>query len=114
MHKLIFAGLALSAGLSAALIDPPQASALGNEAQWCRIARDAGGRDCSFYTFAQCAASTERLDGGGCYENPNYRGNSSFAATPARAKEPATAGGITTTPSDNPRLSRFKGNAQTD
>jgi hypothetical protein len=89
MRKLIFAGLALSAGLSAALIDTPQASALGNEAQWCRIARDAGGRDCSFYTFAQCAASTERLNGGGCYENPNYRGNSSYAATlPARAKEP--------------------------
>ena len=70
MRTFIFIGLAMSA----TLIDPPQAAALGGEAQWCRIARGGEGRECMFYTLEQCAASTERLNGGGCYENPNYNG----------------------------------------
>jgi hypothetical protein len=83
MRISIFAGLALSA----ALIDPPQAAALGGEAQWCRIARAGEGRECMFYTFEQCAASTERLNGGGCYENPWYRGGPTPAGVRAdRAK----------------------------
>jgi hypothetical protein len=72
MHTLMLVGLALSA----ALVVPAQAASASGNGSWCRIARDVGGRDCSFYTFAQCAASTERLDGGGCYENPFPRGTS--------------------------------------
>ena len=83
MRKFLFAGLALSA----AFIVPHEAAALGNERPWCRIARDGGTRDCSFHSFAQCAASTERLDGGGCYETGNARGNSAYGGVaPARAK----------------------------
>jgi len=83
MRRFIFAGLALSA----VLIDPPQAVALGGDAQWCRVGRDVGGRGCDFYTFEQCAASTERLNGGGCYENPWYRGGPTPAGVRAdRAK----------------------------
>jgi hypothetical protein len=86
MRKLILLALALS---SAAFI-VPRAEAMGGEAQWCRVGRDVGGRDCSFYTFAQCAASTERLDGGGCYQNPNYRGNVAPAARGIPAPKPHT------------------------
>jgi hypothetical protein len=77
MRKLIFIGLALSA----ALIVPPAAEAMEGDAQWCRAQRSEGGRECIYYTFEQCAASTERLNGGGCVENPNYRGGSTPAAT---------------------------------
>jgi hypothetical protein len=77
MREIIIAGLALSAVLAAL----PPAGAMGGEAQWCRLERDgARGGECIFYTFAQCAASTERLNGGGCYENPNYRGGATPAA----------------------------------
>jgi len=74
MRALILAGLALSAFL----IIPPGAEAMGGEAEWCRLLRDGdrGGSECLFHTLAQCAASTERLNGGGCYQNPNYRGSS--------------------------------------
>jgi hypothetical protein len=43
------------------------------EARWCRAARDAGGRACEWQTRAQCAAATEWLAGGTCYENPSFR-----------------------------------------
>ena len=77
MREIILAGLALSAVLSVA----PPAAALGGEAQWCRLERHGGkGSECAFYTFAQCAASTERLNGGGCYENPFYHGSPAPAA----------------------------------
>jgi hypothetical protein len=82
MRKLIFIGLASSA----ALIDPPQAAALGGEAQWCRIARGDAGRECMFYTFEQCAMATERLNGGGCYENPNYHDLAPAGVRGGRAK----------------------------
>ena len=78
MRKLIFVGMAVSV----ALIVPPRAHAMGGEAEWCRIARDLGGRDCSFHTLAQCAMSTERLNGGGCIENPGFRGAVASAAVP--------------------------------
>jgi len=94
MRKLLFATLALSADLA---IDPQQASALGGDAQWCRIGRDVGGRGCDFYTFEQCAASTERLNGGGCYENPYYRG----APAPAGVRGERTRG--RQTPQQRPR-----------
>jgi hypothetical protein len=76
MRKLIFIGLALSA----ALIVQSRTEARSDEPSWCRIARAEGGRECIFYTFAQCAASTERLGGGGCYENPSYHGSSTPGA----------------------------------
>jgi hypothetical protein len=78
MRALILAGLALSS----VLIIPPQAEAMGGEAQWCRLVRDGerGGGECIFYSFAQCAMSSERLNGGGCYENPYHRGGSTPAA----------------------------------
>jgi hypothetical protein len=82
MRTLILAGLALAV----MLIDLPQADALGGRAAWCRIGRDVGGRDCSFYTFEQCAMATERLNGGGCYENPNAADPSPGAVRPERAK----------------------------
>ena len=72
MRSFILAGLALSA--------PLMVTMQAEGGSWCRIARDAGGRDCSFNSFAQCAASTERLNGGGCIENPNYRGGSTREA----------------------------------
>jgi len=67
MRRFILAGLTLSAAFAV----PQQAS---SEAQWCRAGREAGGKECIYYTFEQCAASTERLNGGGCIENPNYHG----------------------------------------
>jgi hypothetical protein len=77
MRATILAGLALSI----VLFTPPPAQALGGEAQWCRLERDAArGGECIFYTYAQCAASTERLNGGGCYQNPFYRGGAAPAA----------------------------------
>ncbi len=68
MRTLILAGLALSA----ALIIPQRLEAA--EFEWCRLARAEGGRECIFHTFEQCAMSTERLNGGGCVENPAFRG----------------------------------------
>jgi len=64
-------------------IPAPQAAATGGEAQWCRLFKEGerGGGECAFYTFEQCAASTERLNGGGCYENPFYRGSLNPAVT---------------------------------
>jgi len=83
MRKLIFAGLALSAAFTA----PPRAEALGYDAEWCRVGRDVGGNECIFHTFEQCAASTERLNGGNCTPNPYFRGGSTPAAVRgARAK----------------------------
>jgi hypothetical protein len=80
MRGLLFVGLAVSA----ALIVPQQAR---SEAQWCRINRDAGGKECIFYTFDQCAMSTERLNGGNCVENPSFHGSSTpVAGRPVRAK----------------------------
>jgi len=78
MRALILAGLALSA----VLIIPPRAEAMGGEAPWCRLVRDGerGGGECIFYSFSQCAMSSERLNGGGCYENPDHRGGSTPAA----------------------------------
>jgi hypothetical protein len=73
MRRFILAGLALSA----TLVAPQQAS---SEAQWCRTGRAEGGHQCMYYTFEQCAAATERLNGGGCIENPNYHGSSTPAA----------------------------------
>lgn len=70
MRKLIFVGWALSA----ALLVSQHTAAIADEHEWCRLARAEGGRDCSFRTFAQCAASTERLNGGGCVQNPGYSG----------------------------------------
>ncbi len=72
MRNLIIVGMTVSVALVAA----PRADA----AAWCRIARDLGGIDCSFNTFAQCAMSTERLNGGGCIQNPGY---GSASAAPA-------------------------------
>jgi hypothetical protein len=64
-------------------VPAPQAAAMGGESQWCRLFKEGerGGGDCVFYTFEQCAASTERLNGGGCYENPYYHGSSIPAVT---------------------------------
>jgi hypothetical protein len=66
MRKLVFAALSLSA----AFVVPQSALA---EAQWCRVGREAGGSQCMYYTFDQCAAATERLNGGGCVENPRWQ-----------------------------------------
>lgn len=77
MRKLILIGLALTLTM---FVVPRSAEALGGQAAWCRIARDTAGRDCSFYTFEQCAASTERLNGGGCYQNPHAQDNATPAA----------------------------------
>jgi hypothetical protein len=70
MRRFILAGLTLSATLAVL----PWTEAMGSEAAWCRAGREAGGKECIYYTFEQCAASTERLNGGGCIENPNYHG----------------------------------------
>jgi uncharacterized protein DUF3551 len=71
MRRFIISGLAVSAALMVA----SQAQA----GSWCRLAREAGGMECSFNSFSQCAASTERLNGGGCVENPRYHGGSTSA-----------------------------------
>jgi hypothetical protein len=72
MRNLMLAGLALST----VLVAPPQAVAFGRAGQWCRLARASErGGECTFHTFEQCAASTERLNGVGCYQNPFYRGS---------------------------------------
>jgi hypothetical protein len=63
MRRFILAGLVLSA----TLIIPMGATSTA--AEWCRLARAEGGRECIFHTFEQCAASTERLNGGGCVPN---------------------------------------------
>lgn len=86
MRRLVLSGLALSV----ALIATPQARAEGGYGEWCRVGRDVGGRDCSFHTFAQCAASTERLNGGGCYANGNARSNAAPAAVRAPRRKPRT------------------------
>ncbi len=69
MRKLILVVTALAAALVS-----PRTGAIADDHEWCRLARAEGGRDCSFRTFAQCAASTERLNGGGCVQNPSYTG----------------------------------------
>jgi len=81
MRKLIFVGLAFSA----ALIAPPRAVA---DTEWCRYGRDVGGAECIFHTFEQCAASTERLNGGNCIRNPGFHGatTASAAVRKVRAK----------------------------
>jgi hypothetical protein len=81
MRNLIGVGLAVSAAI---MVQPQARAAIGGEAEWCRIARAEGGRECIFHTLAQCAMSTERLNGGGCIENPYFRGSAA----------PATAGGV--------------------
>ena len=69
MRRAIFLGLTLPA----AFVVLPETGAMA-ESEWCRLARAEGGRECIFHTFEQCAASTERLNGGGCVENPYFRG----------------------------------------
>ncbi len=64
MRKIILIGFALSAA-------PMFCERAGaTEFEWCRLARGEGGRECNYHTFAQCAMMTERLNGGGCVENP--------------------------------------------
>jgi len=78
-------------------IPAPQAAGTGSEAQtggeaqWCRLFKEGGrgGGECAFYTFEQCAASTERLNGGGCYQNPFYRSSSNPAVTQGMRAEVA-------------------------
>jgi hypothetical protein len=88
MRKLIFLGLTLSSTL--AVLPIPDAMA---ESEWCRLARAEGGRECTFHTFEQCAASTERLNGGGCVENPYFHGpippRGGVQAVPANVRSPS-------------------------
>jgi Protein of unknown function (DUF3551) len=64
MRTLLFVAFATSTALMM------QQSTAAAAAAWCRVNRDAGGNECIFYTFEQCAASTERLNGGNCIPNP--------------------------------------------
>jgi hypothetical protein len=89
MRKNVMVRMSLIAVAAALCGSSVFATTAKAESQWCRLVRDGdrGGSECIFYTFAQCAASSERLNGGGCYENPGYRGR----LTPATIRGPGTA-----------------------
>ena len=80
LRTVVLAGLVLSS----TLVFTHHASA---DAAWCRTGREAGGIECIYYTFEQCAASTERLNGGGCIENPRFHGRAA-AAPPGAGRSP--------------------------
>jgi hypothetical protein len=75
MRNLIFAGLALSAGLIT-LLQPAGAQRLY---RWCTV-ESGNTRECYWDTKEQCAETKQHLQGGSCYENPFWR-----AAAPSPA-----------------------------
>jgi hypothetical protein len=73
MPKLTIAGLAM---LEMLIVTLP---AVAQELPWCRLGRHGAGRECAWYTQAQCAQSTEWQAVGTCYPNPSYHGASASA-----------------------------------
>ena len=94
MRSTILAGLVLVMLTTVAEISTAEAQVSSGRNPWC--IRDGalgpGSWDCSYRTFEQCRFSAQGA-GGGCSQNPNYRGGRAGGFNPYTGSvEPDTGG----------------------